>query len=70
MKSYEEVSFMAYERKTRDRWDIMTNWGYGWECENSEYTREDARRSYREYRENCAGRAAVRMEKHREMITA
>ena len=30
---------MAYQRKTRDRWDIMTDWGYGWECENSEYTR-------------------------------
>lgn len=35
---------MAYQRKTRDRWDIMTNYGYGWECENSEYTRADARR--------------------------
>ena len=22
---------MAYQRKTRDRWDIMTNYGYGWE---------------------------------------
>lgn len=21
---------MVYQRKTRDRWDIMTNWGYGW----------------------------------------
>lgn len=31
----------------------MTNWGYGWECENSEYTRAD-----------------VRIEKHREPITA
>ena len=49
---------MAYQRKTRDRWDIMTDWGYGWECENSEYTREDAKRSLREYRENLAGRAA------------
>lgn len=48
----------------------MTNWGYGWECENSEYTREDAKRSLREYRENYAGRASVRMEKHREPITA
>lgn len=61
---------MAYQRKTRDRWDIMTNWGYGWECENSEYTRKDAKRSLREYRENLAGRADVRMEKHREPITA
>lgn len=61
---------MAYKRKTKDRWDIMTNWGYGWECENSEYTRADAKRSLREYRENLAGRADVRMEKHRESIGA
>lgn len=61
---------MAYKRKTKDRWDIMTDWGYCWECENSEYTREDAKRSLREYRENLAGRADVRMEKHREPIMA
>lgn len=48
---------MSYQRKTKDRWDIMTNWGYGWECENSEYTRADAKRSLKEYRENLAGRA-------------
>ncbi len=57
---------MAYQRKTRDRWDIMTNYGYGWECENSEYTRADARRSLKEYRENCGG--TVRLEKHREPV--
>lgn len=39
---------MSYQRKTKDRWDIMTNWGYGWECENSEYTRTDAKRSLKE----------------------
>ena len=55
---------MAYKRKTIDRWDIMTNYGYGWECENSEYTLKDAKRSLREYRENVRG--AVRLEKHRE----
>ncbi len=60
---------MTYQRKTIDRWDIMTNWGYGWECENSEYTREDAKRSYREYKENSCGRYSVRLEKHRENIT-
>lgn len=43
---------MAYQRKTRDRWDIETNYGYGWEVENSEYTRTNARRSLLEYREN------------------
>jgi hypothetical protein len=58
---------MAYTRKTADRWDIMTNYGYGWECENSEYTREDAKRSLKEYRDNIQG--AVRLEKHREKVT-
>ena len=57
---------MAYKRKTIDRWDIMTNYGYGWECENSEYTLKDAKRSLREYRENVQG--DVRLEKHRERI--
>jgi len=57
---------MAYKRKTIDRWDIMTNYGYGWECENSEYTLKDAKRSLREYRDNV--RADVRLEKHREKI--
>ena len=53
-----------YIRKTIDRWDIMTNYGYGWECENSETTYKDAKRSVREYRENT--NASIRLEKHRE----
>ena len=57
---------MAYQRKTRDRWDIMTNYGYGWECECSEYTWKEARQTAREYRENIRG--AVRIKKHRERI--
>ncbi len=61
---------MAYQRKTMDRWDIETNYGYGWEVENSEYTREDAKRSLREYRENLQayGKCDVRMTKHRERL--
>lgn len=61
---------MAYQRKTIDRWDIETNYGYGWEVENSEYTREDAKRSLREYRENLQayGKCDVRMTKHRERL--
>jgi hypothetical protein len=58
---------MARERKTIDRWDIMTNYGYGWECENSEYTLKDAKRSLKEYRDNIKG--DVRLEKHREKKT-
>lgn len=45
---------MAYIRKTVDRWDIETNWGYGWETECSEYTRAEARQRLKEYWENCA----------------
>lgn len=55
-----------YTRKTRDRYDIMTNYGYGWECECSEYTYKEAKERYREYKENVQG--SVRLEKHRERI--
>lgn len=46
---------MAYIRKTVDRWDIMSNYGYGWECECSEYTWKDAKQRLKEYRENGGG---------------
>lgn len=59
-----------YKRKTRDRWDIETNYGYGWEVECSEYTRKEAKQRYREYVENVQafGKADVRLVKHREKI--
>lgn len=59
-----------YERKTIDRWDIETNYGYGWEVECSEYTRAEAKRTYREYRDNVQfyGKGLVRLTKHREKI--
>lgn len=53
-----------YTRKTIDRWDIMTNYGYGWECEYSAYTYHEARQIARDYRENTT--AQVKIEKHRE----
>ena len=59
---------MSYKRKTRDRWDIMTNYGYGWECECSEYTYKDAKQTLKEYRENSCDRFYVRLEKHREKM--
>lgn len=57
-----------YERKTIDRWDIETNYGDGWEVECSEYTRAEAKRTYREYRDNVQfyGKGLVRLTKHRE----
>ena len=55
---------MAYVRKTVDRWDIMSNYGYGWACECSEYTLKEAKQTVKEYRENGGG--VYRLEKHRE----
>lgn len=59
---------MAYQRKTCDRWDIMTNYGYGWDCECSEYTRREALAQLKCYRENVGDRCEIRLEKHREKI--
>ena len=53
-----------YKRKTIDRWDIMANYGYGWDCEVSECTRTEAIQTLKEYRENGTG--VYRLEKHRE----
>ena len=55
---------MAYVRKTVDRWDIESNYGYGWDVECSEYTRGEAKKTYKEYRENL--KCPVRMIKRRE----
>lgn len=57
---------MGYTRKTIDRWDIETNYGYGWEVECSEYTRADAKAQYRCYIENIGSMASVRLIKRRE----
>ena len=57
-----------YVRKTKDRWDIETNWGYGWECECSEYTYKEAKQQLRCYMDNSDGRFSVRMRRRREPI--
>ena len=67
MKNYQQRKgdkTMTYIRKTVDRWDIMSNYGYGWECEVSEYTFKEAKQRLKEYRENGGG--VYRLEKHRE----
>ena len=41
---------MAYQRKTRDVWDIETNYGYGWETEATYDNRADAKADLSEYK--------------------
>ncbi len=57
-----------YKRKTRDRWDIETNYGYGWETETSEETAAEAKAQAKCYLENSYGRFRVRVVKRRERI--
>lgn len=57
---------MSKERKTVDRWDIMTKYGDDWDVECSEYSLQAALDTLKTYRENCT--APVRMEKHREPV--
>lgn len=58
-----------YKRKTIDRWDIETNFGYGWECECSEYSKAEAYAMLRTYRDNAYGKFVARVTKHREPIS-
>ena len=55
---------MPYKRKTEDEFDIEQFCYGSWEVVNTETTREDARRSLREYRENQPEYPA-RIRKHR-----
>lgn len=58
-----------YVRKTRDRWDIETNVGYGWEVESSYYNRKEARVDYQGYLEYTrAYGGTARIVKRREKI--
>lgn len=55
---------MAYQRKTYDEWDVESLYEGEWslECHNATY--EEAKRTLREYRENCPG-TQFRMRKRR-----
>lgn len=59
---------MAYKRKTRDCWDIMTNWGQGWEYEYRAYTAKEAYDQLKIYIKNVGTQCAIKLEKHREKL--
>lgn len=57
---------MSYKRKTRDVWQMMSNYGYGWECEIEEDSWKAMREQLKVYRENCPNasfRAVTRRER-------
>lgn len=55
-----------YKRKTRDVYNIVTNYGYGWEVEFCANNYENARAILRDYKGNT--NAQVRIERKREKI--
>lgn len=56
---------MAYVRKTYDEYEIVTNYGYGWEVECTEETLKEARQRKKEYIENASGLQGIRIVKRR-----
>ena len=62
---------MSYVRKTKDRWDIETNYGYGWEVESS-YDADDYENPCKSAYEDAKGYreagAVARVVKRRERI--
>jgi hypothetical protein len=60
---------MAYQRKTRDIWELRVDYGFGhgWETECTETSRTEARKRLSEYRTNCP-EYPVRIVKTRERI--
>ena len=57
---------MAYTRKTKDVYNIVTNYGYGWEFECTEETYKEAKQRLKEYRDNTT--AQIKLEKKRERL--
>ena len=54
---------MGYIRKTKDEYNIMGNYGYGWDFECMYDTFKEAKQGLKEYRENGSG--TYRLEKKR-----
>ena len=44
---------MAYIRKTKDVYVLLSNYGYGWEEELTEETEKEIKEQLKTYRENC-----------------
>lgn len=54
---------MPYQRKTRDVWKLMVNYGYGhgWEHELTEFTRAEAQQRLKEYQNGLYKRRFIFM---------
>lgn len=55
-----------YKRKTKDIYELWTNYGYGWECETRATTYAEIKQDYKAYRENTS--AQIKIKKRRERL--
>ena len=56
---------MAYIRKTTDEYDILADYGYGYEVVTTETTLNEAKQRAREYRENDTYAHDIKIKKRR-----
>lgn len=56
---------MTYQRKTKDIYVLMSNYGYGWEEETQDETRREALQTLKEYRENSNGNHYIKKKRER-----
>jgi hypothetical protein len=54
-----------YIRKTKDEYQLITNYGYGWEVELTEETYKEAKTQLKCYRENASGLTGIKIKKVR-----
>lgn len=54
-----------YQRKTRDIYELWTNYGYGWECEVTEETYKEIKQRYKEYAENTNAELKIKTKRER-----
>ncbi len=56
---------MAYTRKTTDEYDVLADYGYGYEVVTTEETLNEAKQRAREYRENDTYAHDIKIRKRR-----
>jgi hypothetical protein len=56
---------MSYTRKTIDEYEVLANYGYGYDVVTTETTLKGAKQQAREYRENDVMALDVRIKKRR-----
>lgn len=58
---------MVYIRKTHDEWQLLSNYGYGWQIELTELTNKEIRKRLKEYQDNTNGQFKIKKSKGKDI---